>query len=178
MGFKDLISVFLVFLFFTPSWALDKKALKEAGVQELSEEAPDFTLVDKEGQGISLKGLKGRAVLIHVWATWCKPCKEEFPLLDRLYKEFNDKGLVLVPVAIDPKISQGEIDSFARSLGGSFPVYLANRGSITDKYWTWGVPVTYFIDKNGRIAGRAIGPRDWGSKEIKEIIMALIEEPS
>ena len=176
MGFKALLSIFFVFLFLASSWALDKKALKNAEVQELSEEAPDFVLADKDGLSVSLKGLKGRVVLLHVWATWCKPCKEEFPLFDKLYREFNGKGLVLLPVAIDPKISQAEIDSFARSLGGSFPVYLANRGSITDRYWTWGVPVTYFIDKKGRMAGRATGPRDWGSKEIEEIIKALMEE--
>ncbi len=173
---RILLSVLIILLSFTPSWALDKKALEAAGIQELDQDAPDFTLVDKEGRSISLKGLKGNVVLLHVWATWCKPCKDEFPLFEKLYQEFKGSGLVFLPIAIDARSTQEELDSFARGLGASFPVYLANKGRITDRYWTWGVPVTYLINKKGAIAGRAIGPRDWGSEGMKKIIKALLEE--
>ncbi|MBI5344051.1 MAG: TlpA family protein disulfide reductase, partial [Deltaproteobacteria bacterium] len=112
----------------------------------------------------------------HIWATWCKPCKEEFPLFNALYQRFRDKEAVLLPVAIDEGMDRDALASFAKGLGAAFPVYLAKEGGITDRYWRWGVPVTYVIDKKGSIAGRALGPRDWASKETAELIEALIKE--
>lgn len=155
---------------------MDKKKLDAAGFQELNQEAPDFTLTDAAGRKISLKDCRGKVVVLHVWATWCKPCREEFPLFEKMYQHFSNKAFVFLPVAIDPGAVYKEVSLYARNLGATFPVYLAKEGSLSDRYWTWGVPVTYFIDKRGWIAGRAIGPRDWGSDRIKELITALLDE--
>lgn len=165
----------LVFFSVSVSHGVDRKHLSAAGLQEIRQEALDFTLT-AGNQTISLKGYTGRVVVLHIWATWCKPCKEEFPLFEKIYQRFKDKDVVFLPIAIDAKATQAEIDTFAKGLGTSFPVYLARSGSVTDKYWTWGVPVTYFVDKKGWIAGRAVGPRDWASDSINNLINALLEE--
>ena len=162
----------------TSAYGIEKGLLKAIGLQELSgnQKAPDFTLLDTDGKKISLEDYSGKVVILHIWATWCKPCKEEFPLFEKMYQRFKDKSVVFLPVAIDAKAAQAEVDAIAKGFGASFPVFLARSGSITDKYWTWGVPVTYFIDKNGWIIGRAIGPRDWASDNVNNLINALLEE--
>lgn len=158
------------------SYGIDSKKLDAAGVQELRQEAPDFMLVTHEGRKINLKDFKGKVVILHIWATWCKPCRSEFPLFEKMYEGFKGRDVVFLPVSIDPKADRKEINSVSRGFGATFDVYLAREGNITDRYWTWGIPVTYFIDKRGWIAGRAIGPRDWGSDRIRELITALLDE--
>ncbi|MBI5237195.1 MAG: TlpA family protein disulfide reductase [Deltaproteobacteria bacterium] len=165
-----------VFSLGASSYAIDKKYLDAVGVQRMDITAPDFTLKEANGRVIHLKDYKGKVVVLHFWATWCTPCRTEFPLFDGLYKSFKDKGMVFLPIAIDPRVSREEIDTLAKSFGASFPVYLAHEGKVTDKYWTWGVPVTYFIDKNGMVAGRAIGPRDWASQNIGNLVDELLKE--
>ena len=160
------------------AYGIDKKLLNAAGIQELKQEAPDFTIVNPDGKKVNLKDYKGRVVILHFWATWCKPCKEEFPLFEKVYQKFKDKNVVSLLIAIDTKASREEIYLFAKELGVSFSVYLAKEGNITDRYWTWGLPVTYFLDKDGMIVGRAIGPMDWTSDSINNLINALLKEKS
>ncbi len=164
--------------FAPPLYGVDRGLLKALGIQELSgnKEAPDFSLLDSDGRKISLKDFKGKVVILHLWATWCKPCKEEFPLFEKMYQRVKDKDVIFIPVSIDTRATQVEVDAVAKKLGATFPVFLARSGSITDKYWTWGVPVTYFVDKKGQIAGRVLGPRDWASDSANNLINALLEE--
>ena len=157
------------------SYGIDRKHLSAAGLQELRQEAPDFSLI-AGNQTIGLKDYTGRVVILHFWATWCKPCKEEFPAFEKLYQEIKARDIVFIPISIDAKATQDVIDTFAKGHGTSFPVYLARSGNVTDKYWTWGVPVTYFIDKKGWIVGRAVGPRKWDSPEIMKLIQSLLAD--
>jgi peroxiredoxin len=171
----SIIVSILLFFDGSQSFGIDKKYLNGIGIQELKEEAPDFYLVDSNGKRISLKDFKGKVVILHLWATWCKPCETEFPEFEKMYQGLNQDA-VFLPIAIDTNAVQKDIDEFAKKHGASFPVYLAREGNVTNRYWTWGVPVTYFIDKNGLIAGRVIGPRRWGDKSIIELINSLLKE--
>lgn len=166
----------LTLLFAGSSYSLDKAHLKAIGIQELKQEAPDFTIKDTDGKVMSLKDFRGKVVILHFWATWCKPCKEEFPLFEKMYQRFKDNDIVFLPIAIDAKATQEDIDAFAKGLGARFLVYLAKPGNVPDRYWTWGVPVTYFLDRNGWIIGRAIGPRKWDSQEIVSLIQGLLSD--
>lgn len=157
-------------------WSLDRRLLKDAGMDEIGQEAPDFTLKAPSGKTISLRENRGKVAVIHIWATWCKPCKDEFPQFEVMHRYFKDKGVVFFPVAIDKNAGAKEIGAYAKGLGATFEVYAASEGSITEKYWGAGVPVTYIVDKRGFIAARAIGPRDWGSDAFGRIIRALLEE--
>ncbi|MBI2413392.1 MAG: TlpA family protein disulfide reductase [Deltaproteobacteria bacterium] len=165
-----------LFLFATDSYGVDRAHLKAAGIQEMSQSAPGFTLKGPGGRPVTLRELRGKVVLLHFWATWCKPCKDEFPLLEKVYEGFKGRGLALLPIAIDPDIASDKISSFAKGLGGNFPVYPASEGDVPEKYRAWGVPSTYFIDKEGNIVGKAIGPRDWSSAEVKSLVEALLLE--
>ena len=158
------------------SYGLDKTHLKAIGIQELKQEAPYFTINDPNGKVMTLKDFRGKVVILHFWATWCKPCKEEFPAFEKLYQGLKGKDAAFLPISIDAKARKDEVDAFARDLGAAFPVFLARGSNVTERYWTWGVPVTYFIDKKGWIIGRIIGPRDWASPEVKGFIDSLLKD--
>lgn len=166
----------LTLLFACPSYSIDKALLKAAGIQELKQDAPDFTIKGDDGKAISLKDFRGKAVILHFWATWCKPCKKEFPLFEKLYQVFKEKDVVFPFISIDTNANKDEVYVFARDLGATFPVFLARDGNVPNKYWTLGVPVTYFIDRKGLIIGMALGERDWSSENIKNIINMMLEE--
>jgi len=159
-----------------PSYGVDRKYLDGAALQELNEDAPDFTIKGEGSRMIGLKDLRGKVIILHFWATWCKPCRIEFPAFERLYDDFKDKDFVFLAVSIDEKVSREELNEFAKTLGAGFPVYLAREGDVTDRYWSLGVPLTYFIDKKGRIAGRKIGPGNWDEGGAGELIKALLKE--
>ncbi len=157
-------------------WCLDRNLLKDAGMEELIQEAPDFTLKALSGKMISLKENRGSVAVIHLWATWCKPCKEEFPQFEAMHRDFKDRGVVFFPIAIDGNVGAKDIAAFAKVLGATFEVYIAGEGDISERYWSMGVPVTYIVDKRGFIAARAMGPRAWGSDAFARIIRALLDE--
>ena len=101
---------------------LDKRLLSAAGMQELAEPAPDFTLLSSSGKKITLSESRGSVVIIHIWATWCEPCKKEFPLLEKMYKDFKGRGVVFFPIAVDANMDIKEIDKYAKSLGAPFDI--------------------------------------------------------
>jgi len=166
----------LTFFLLSPSYSIDREYLDGAALQELNEDAPDFTIKGEGSRMIGLKDLRGKVIILHFWATWCKPCRIEFPAFERLYDDFKDKDFVFLAVSIDEKVSREELNEFAKTLGAGFPVYLAREGDVTDRYWSLGVPLTYFIDKKGRIAGRKIGPGNWDEGGAGELIKALLKE--
>ncbi|MBI5234993.1 MAG: TlpA family protein disulfide reductase [Deltaproteobacteria bacterium] len=171
-----IILIALIFcLYAGQAKAIDQLLLKSAGFTALNEAAPEFTVVDAQGRTKSLTDLKGKAVILHLWATWCKDCIKEFPVFDALYRTYKDKKVEFVFVSIDLNSSQQDIDAFAIRHGASFPVYLAEKGRISEAYWTWGVPETYLIDDSGKIAGRAIGPRDWNGQTMRRLLDSMLE---
>src|SRR3990170_5689980 len=115
----------LTLLFAGSCYSLDKAHLNALGIQELKQEAPDFTIKGTDGKAMSLKDFRGKVIILHFWATWCKPCKEEFPAFEKLYQGLKGKDIVFIPISIDAKATQDVIDTFAKGHGTSFPVYLA-----------------------------------------------------
>ncbi|OGW00091.1 MAG: hypothetical protein A3I04_05805 [Nitrospinae bacterium RIFCSPLOWO2_02_FULL_39_110] len=177
---KDITfsAVFILILFFTViSDAFDEGSFKTLGIQRLNQEAPYFTVVDSNGKKIGINEYRGKVVILHFWATWCKPCRKEFPLFEKLYQNFKGRGVVFLPVSIDRKANREDVEKTAREFGlSSPPIYMAVEGDVTDKYWTWGIPVTYFLDKKGWITGRVLGPRDWASDSSNKFISSMVED--
>ena len=161
----------------TSAHGLDKGLLFPLGFQELSgkKEAPDFTLLGLDGRKIGLQDYRGKVVFLHFWATWCKPCIEEFPTIERIHKEYKDKGLVILAISID-KGGREPVKSFVDKTGVSFPILLATDGNIKGAYWTWGTPTSFLIDRKGKILGRALGPRKWDSIEARTLFEAALKD--
>ena len=111
--------------------------------------APNFQLDSLEGQTVSLSDLRGKPVLINFWAVRCPDCRMEMPYLQQVYEEWSGKGLVLL--AINNGESPSRIGEFMQSQGFSFPVLLDTRGNVAQMYNIRGIPITFFIDKDGII---------------------------
>ena len=128
--------------------------------------APDFSLPDVDGKMTNLTDYKGKVIFLNIWATWCPPCVQEMPSMEKLYRELKDEGLEILAVSIDASGGEAVIP-FMKKYGLSFPALLDTTGSIKNLYQTTGVPETFIIDKDGIIAEKIIGPREWAIPEAR-----------
>jgi len=123
---------------------------------EVGKLAPDFQLQNLDGQTVSLGNLRGKPVLINFWATWCPPCRSEMPYIQEIYDEWSDKELVVLAINIGESSSKAE--GFMQSYNLSFTVLLDTKQAIAQKYNIQYIPTTFFIDKDGIIQDKVIGP--------------------
>ncbi len=119
--------------------------------------APDFTLPTVDGsKQVKLSDLRGKAVLLNFWATWCGPCKLEIPWFLELQKEYASQGLVIVGVSMDDDPKK-EVPPFAKEMKIDYPV-LAGTEAVADLYGgVEGLPITFYIDRNGKIVKKIMG---------------------
>jgi cytochrome c biogenesis protein CcmG/thiol:disulfide interchange protein DsbE len=135
--------------------------------------APDFSIVDLSGKTVRLSAFRGRVVLVNVWTTWCPPCRDEMPSMERLYRELAGPDFELLAVSED----EGGVDvvrRFAEDLGVTFPVLYDPERQVGTRYGVWGYPETFVIDRGGRIVEHVIGPRTWDTPEQLAALRALL----
>lgn len=131
--------------------------------------APDFKLKDLSGKELSLSDLKGKKVFLNFWATWCPPCKQEMPEIQKLYEETKDSDLVIITVDIGEPL--GEVKSFIDKNKYSFKVLLDSNQSVATKYNITAIPTSYFIDEEGNIISKSSG--GMSINQMKEYIKTL-----
>jgi len=119
-----------------------------------AEMAPNFQLQTPDRTTLSLKDLKGKKVVLNFWATWCPPCKEEIPELVSFYKNNHDQVEILA-VHVD---NNQNIKEFVQQYGMKFPVVIDRNSLVSNLYGVFVVPTTFFIDENGYVRARHIGP--------------------
>jgi cytochrome c biogenesis protein CcmG, thiol:disulfide interchange protein DsbE len=117
--------------------------------------APDFSVVDLEGNPINLRDLRGRPVIVNFWASWCVACPDEFPLLRDAEAQHRDDGLAVVGIVYQDR-TQAAADFVTRN-GGSWPVAMDPDGRVADAYAIFGPPETFFIGRDGSIKARVLG---------------------
>ncbi len=146
------------------------------GLQPPQEEvkAPDFTLKDLNSRKVRLADFRGKVVFLNFFATWCVPCRAEMPAMERLHRDFKGKGLVVL--AVDIQESARTVRPFVRELQLSFPALLDEDGSVAYMYAVRPVPATYLISRDGRIAWRAFGPREWDSADSRQYFSQLLSD--
>ena len=142
----------------------------EAG---LTGEAPAFALprLDREGT-LSLASLRGKAVVVNFWASWCVPCKDEAPELEAAWREHRARGLVVV--GVDAEDFDSDARRFVEENGITYPVVHDGPGRVARTYQVKGYPVTYVIDRRGEIIDAFIGPID-GDEDVRARFAASIE---
>lgn len=136
--------------------------------------APNFTLPDLDGKMFSLTDFRGKVILLNIWATWCLPCVEEMPSIEKLHQELQDEGLVILAVSIDEAGAE-VVRPFMQKHKLSFSALTDTAGATKSLYQLTGVPESFIIDKNGIVAEKVIGPRDWASTEIISYFRAIIQ---
>lgn len=120
--------------------------------------APVYSAVTLSGDSIALSAHEGEVVLLNVWATWCLPCREEIPALQRLHERFGPEGLRIVGVSVDAPGEQGNVQEFASSFGVTYDIWLDPAEHVVSAFRVIGVPNTFLIDRAGVIRWKHIGP--------------------
>jgi len=140
----------------TPSSQAMQGSQQEATVGiNVGEIAPEFTLLDLDGNEVRLSEFRGKAVFINFWATWCPPCRAEMPDIESLYQEHKDKGLVVIGVDIGE--SEATVRRFVQQGGYSWTFVLDSDGSVAANYNIRAIPTSFFIDREGLIQAVNIG---------------------
>lgn len=121
--------------------------------------APDFEVPMIDGERIKLSNLKGQKVLVNFWATWCPPCKEEMPELQRFYEEYGDQIKIIAINATGSERNEQVVRNFLEEKDYTFPVGIDKNNKITDQYLAMTIPTSYFIGSDGVIqVPRHVGP--------------------
>lgn len=140
--------------------------------------APDFELKSLYGRSVKLSDLRGKAVLLNFWATYCTPCRVEIPWLIDLYRQYQGQGLEIVGISMDDAGEQQQVADFTKEINVNYQILLGNH-AVGDAYGgTQFLPKTFFIDRNGRITSSAIGLKTKSEFEsaVKELLAAAPKE--
>jgi peroxiredoxin len=142
---------------------------------EVGKLAPSFELRDLAGKTVSLSDFKGKVVLLNFWSTLCAPCTAELPSLNRLAAAVTAGDFIVVAVAIDA--SEKPVREFLSGKSFAFTVLLDPEKEVFfDQYAGPSLPASYLIDRNGIIVDKFSGPREWGSPDMKNRVVKLLEK--
>ena len=136
--------------------------------------AIEFSLPDLEGDMTSFEDYKGKVIFLNFWATWCGPCEEEMPSMQKLNDTFKNRKFIMVAVSVD-KDEVEVIKEFRDKHNLRFLILHDKKGNIKESYKTTGVPETFIIDQNGIIAEKVWGAKDWGFVENISTIIDLLD---
>jgi len=161
-------------LFLIGSLALFIVACGEKPVATVGKPAPDFDTVDLKGDIWSLSRLKGKVVFVNFWATWCAPCREEMPSMQRLYVKLPKDKFEMIALFNSDK--EPAVKKFVSQLGLTFPILSDEFNFAGPKYGITGLPETFIVDKQGVIREKFIGPAEWDTPETMEMLTKYINE--
>jgi len=132
---------------------------------------PAFELTTINGKTVELTSLRGKVIVLNFWATWCGPCKEEMPALDRLSRRFDPADVAVLTITAEHEDTR--IKQFMNQLNSSLPVLLDTQRDVATALMVRGLPTTIFVAKNGTVVGRAVGPREWDGADAVSFIERL-----
>ena len=181
-GFKRSVSLLFVSLWLWNGEVLAETARSQGvnyklvpNLEPLKDQSPtpDFTLPTPEGKKLSLKSFRGKTVFLNFWASWCIPCREEMPAMERLYQEFKNREFVIL--AVNVKDKRSDALAFIKELKLTYPVVFDPDGEVGLLYGAWGLPTTYLIGAKGEGLARVWGPADWYGAGARELMRTLLD---
>ena len=151
---------------------------KKLGIErpERTTTAPDFALDDLTGKRVTLKEQRGKVVFLNFWATWCAPCIQEMPTMEKLHQDFGKDGLVIL--AINFQEPPNQVKEFFREHNFIFTALLDRDGTVFELYQAWGLPMSTIVNKRGELVGKVAGYRDWHGEEARQLFQQLLAEES
>ena len=158
------------------AWAQSKVDYKAVPILQAMKDAaptPEIALGTLEGKKISLKDFRGKVILLNFWASWCEPCREEMPAMEKLYQEYKEKNFVILAIAV--KDSKQDTLNFVKELKLTYPIALDPDAKVGQEYGAWGLPVTYLIGPKGEALARGWGPADWYGSAARKLIKDLLD---
>jgi peroxiredoxin len=176
-----LLSITIIFFlcFCLPVSGKETDLYSRLGVQLIRDKrkVPDFSLECLKGEKVQLRNLKGKVIFLNFWATWCGPCKEEMPSMETLHQQLKDRDFVFLTISVDYDGAK-TVKKFMEKHRYSFPVLLDPTSKTLQPFEISRIPATIFIDRNGRMIGRVIGPRDWCSPEVLALLDRMLNSDS
>ena len=169
--------LFFVFVGSIAGYFVYKEATRVGtpGVINIGQMAPDFTIKDQSGHPVKLSDYRGKVVFLNFWATWCVPCVEEAPEMEKLNARMKDRKFQMLTVAIDTDWKP--VNEFYVKHGLSVPVYLDPGQQVArGLYKITGVPETFLIDANGHVVRHTFGEH-WADPRMVSYIESLIQQP-
>jgi cytochrome c biogenesis protein CcmG/thiol:disulfide interchange protein DsbE len=146
-----------------------------ARVPAVGKPAPAYSAVTLDGDSVSLVAQRGKVVLLNIWATWCHPCRDELPVLQRLYEQNAPRGLEIVGVSVDSRGEERKVRDFARSFGLTYPVWHDPDERVSALFLAPGVPASYLIDRTGVLRWRHVGPVRDGDPALRQALEQALE---
>ena len=140
--------------------------------------APPYAAVTLGGDSVSLAAMRGEVVLLNMWATWCHPCREEIPALQRLHERLSNAGLRVVGVSVDAGGEGERVAAFAREFGVTYDIWLDPEERVAQTFYTLGVPTTLLIDRTGTIRWRHTGPVKETDPNLLRVLDEVLAEPT
>lgn len=139
-------------------------------------EAPEFRATTLSGakREKTLADYDGKVVLLNVWATWCGPCREEMPSIEKLHREFGPQGLAVVAVSVDDPGAEERVRNFVAELGLTFEVLHDPNRVTTRNYQIVAFPETFIIARDGTIRKKHVGGADWSSEANRALVRELL----
>ena len=137
--------------------------------------APAFELpLAGGGSSMSVEQLRGKVVLLNFWATWCKPCEDEMPAMERLYRALDGTDFELVAVSVDE--DDAVVSAFVNRLGLTFPVLMDPTKKVAIAYQTFRFPESLLVGRDGIVLERYVGPKDWDADAYLDRIQRLLAD--
>ena len=154
--------------------ALRQGDMKELAVHEAARDVPGTVLVDLDGTELTLADFAGEPVVLNLWATWCGPCREEMPSLDRLQAQMGDR-IEVVTVATGRQSADGIRRFFDQVGAENLPTLTDPKGALAEGLAVTGLPATILLDAEGREVARLSGPAEWDGPAARAILVALAD---
>ena len=135
---------------------------------------PGYSATSLAGDSVSLAALRGKVVLLNVWATWCHPCRDEIPELQAIHEKYAARGLELVGVSVDTESADESIRAFMRDFRMTYPVWRDPAERVSAQFHVVGVPATFLIDREGVLRWRKTGPIAPGDQSLERALQQAL----
>ncbi len=164
--FRHVIRCLMVAVIITPLGVIADNKLEGP--------APDFTLKSNNGSNIKLSELRGDVVMINFWASWCGPCRQEMPLLDKLNDRYKDLGFTLLGINVEEEPERAK--AMLNDIPVNFPILFDTQNKVSKKYNLIAMPSSVFVDRDGNIRYFHAGYLPGDEKEYEKFIKNLVRE--